>query len=666
MSPAVPVLRQFFRAIQCSLLWTTGGIVSCEAPENRALKVLARSGIEASGRSLVEAVAEADPYRTDLLLAAKVHTEHIDSAGRTPLRIALEAGDFRAVFNLIEAGADVNASAPDGTSVLAQALAAGETVIAEKLITRGARADGLMKDGERILPWAIRKGRLVAVRAMLRSGADPHATDRNGSPLVHLAMAAGRREIVGELLELGADPAAVDSNGETVLHLALRHEWLDSLPGLAAAGADPNRPAPDQPTLLQIATVSRRADLVEALLAAGADPYLVTAGAPQSPVDTALAVGDSALLEVFLHHKVRLTGTGAANALRQRIESHDLSGARWLLAHGVIATSRGPDGLLPAEAAAAQGRAGFAKLLLDYGQPAGKALQLASARGDDGMVGLLLACGVHPNSSLPPSLETPLAAAIRGGHDRIACFLIRHGADPRAGLPEGQTPLHLALLTGCDETVAHLLDAGADPNLPFAHPVAPVFIKSARAGVIRWALRNDRNITPLMVAADSGDLETTRRLMAAGAKKSVWTRTARLWPINFASRRGDVKMMRLLLGQDPVREERHIVINLSQQKAWMYDRDGNEVFSTRVSTGKKGKPTPTGEFVITNKHRHWTSTIYDASMPYFQRLSCSDIGLHQGYVPGYPASSGCIRLPAGNASKLFAMTRAGDRVRIDP
>ena len=53
-------------------------------------------------------------------------------------------------------------------------------------------------------------------------------------------------------------------------------------------------------------------------------------------------------------------------------------------------------------------------------------------------------------------------------------------------------------------------------------------------------------------------------------------------------------------------------------------------------------------------------------MPYFQRLSCGDFGLHQGYVPKYPASHGCIRVPAGKASELFSLTRRGDRVRIKP
>jgi hypothetical protein len=176
----------------------------------------------------------------------------------------------------------------------------------------------------------------------------------------------------------------------------------------------------------------------------------------------------------------------------------------------------------------------------------------------------------------------------------------------------------------------------------------------------------DRNATPLMVAADSGSIQTARYLMRAGAKSNVHTRISSLWPINFASRRNDVRMMRLFLGQDPLREERCIEIRLSEQRARMFDAEGKEILSTKVSTGRKGYSTPTGEYVITNKHRDWTSTLYHASMPYFQRLSCGDFGLHQGNVPGYPASHGCIRLPAGTAAKLFSMTKTGDRVRILP
>ena len=125
-------------------------------------------------------------------------------------------------------------------------------------------------------------------------------------------------------------------------------------------------------------------------------------------------------------------------------------------------------------------------------------------------------------------------------------------------------------------------------------------------------------------------------------------------------------MMRLLLGKDPVAEERIVEIRLSEQQLRVYGPAGEELFSTRVSTGKKGYRTPPGEYAITNRHRHWTSTIYHSSMPYFQRLSCRDFGFHQGYVPSYPASHGCIRVPAAKARELFALTQLGDRVRILP
>ena len=39
-------------------------------------------------------------------------------------------------------------------------------------------------------------------------------------------------------------------------------------------------------------------------------------------------------------------------------------------------------------------------------------------------------------------------------------------------------------------------------------------------------------------------------------------------------------------------------------------------------------------------------------MPYFMRI-VSGTGLHAGYLPGYPASHGCIRLPQHIAKALF-------------
>ena len=99
-----------------------------------------------------------------------------------------------------------------------------------------------------------------------------------------------------------------------------------------------------------------------------------------------------------------------------------------------------------------------------------------------------------------------------------------------------------------------------------------------------------------------------------------------------------------------------IVISLPSQRAYVF-KDGELWDSSRVSTGKPGKRTPAGTFTILQKQVHHRSTKYDdAPMPYMQRITWGGVALHAGHVPGYPASHGCIRLPAGFAKRLYRIT----------
>ena len=53
-------------------------------------------------------------------------------------------------------------------------------------------------------------------------------------------------------------------------------------------------------------------------------------------------------------------------------------------------------------------------------------------------------------------------------------------------------------------------------------------------------------------------------------------------------------------------------------------------------------------------------------MPYMQRITWSGIALHEGRLPGYPASHGCIRMPGSFAAQLFSLSRMGMRVVVAP
>ena len=134
-----------------------------------------------------------------------------------------------------------------------------------------------------------------------------------------------------------------------------------------------------------------------------------------------------------------------------------------------------------------------------------------------------------------------------------------------------------------------------------------------------------------------------------------------------------------------------IVVNKPKQMLYVY-RGDTLVGHCPISSGKRAGMTPTGTFNIQQKERHHKSyygsfvsrttgatvngdadirrhsvpsgaRFVPASMPYFMRVTGA-VGIHQGYLPGYPASHGCIRIPEYVASKLYQVAGVGTKVHI--
>ena len=111
-----------------------------------------------------------------------------------------------------------------------------------------------------------------------------------------------------------------------------------------------------------------------------------------------------------------------------------------------------------------------------------------------------------------------------------------------------------------------------------------------------------------------------------------------------------------------------IDIDLSNQKLYAKE-NGRVVFSGNISTGTRSHPTPRGIFRVIDKERFHISNRYPepnggAKMPYMLRLTKKGIAIHQGYLPGYPASHGCIRVSKKTALKLWRWSSIGTKVRI--
>jgi len=111
-----------------------------------------------------------------------------------------------------------------------------------------------------------------------------------------------------------------------------------------------------------------------------------------------------------------------------------------------------------------------------------------------------------------------------------------------------------------------------------------------------------------------------------------------------------------------------IVVHLGSQTATAYE-NGHPVFSGRISSGKRGRATPTGSFRVLEKDIDHVSTSWPkpnggAKMHYMLRLTNYGIAMHLGRVPNYPASHGCRRLKNGFAQRMYRWANVGTPVRV--
>lgn len=222
-----------------------------------------------------------------------------------------------------------------------------------------------------------------------------------------------------------------------------------------------------------------------------------------------------------------------------------------------------------------------------------------------------------------------------------------------------------AVADGNTEKVRALLADRVNVNSELPHPPRAEFATRFRGGLMHYFVTVERGLTPLMLAAGTGQRDMTRLLLENGAAPHARTKRHKTFALWLASKSGHVEIMQMLLGVKPDSDAVRLAIeiDLGSQTARLL-RDGVAGPPMPVSTGRHGFPTPPGEYVVTDKHRRWRSTIYPADMPFFMRLSCGEFGLHAGELPGYPASHGCIRLHRKDAEELFKQVPVGTRVTI--
>ena len=137
-------------------------------------------------------------------------------------------------------------------------------------------------------------------------------------------------------------------------------------------------------------------------------------------------------------------------------------------------------------------------------------------------------------------------------------------------------------------------------------------------------------------------------------------------------------------------QQTSVLIDLTRQTAYLLE-NGRVALISPIASGKDGWETPVGKFRIINKDVNHVSADFGlivddygrivdpnatpftrvpagchympAPMPdYMQFGPC--FGMHAGFLPGYPASHGCVRMPNDLAAEFFARVQVGTPVEV--
>jgi len=323
----------------------------------------------------------------------------------------------------------------------------------------------------------------------------------------------------------------------------------------ARQAEDVNRRNPDGSTPLQWAVYEGDIALARHLLHAGADVSLANKyGA--TPMSLAAEVGDAEMLKVLLEAGANADSPNpdGQTALLAVARTGNVAAAQLLLKHGATVDAREKWG----------------------GQTA---LMWASARRHPEMMQLLIAKGADVNArsidrnyqrhvtaeGRPKNLDsggfTPLLYAARENCAACVDVLVKNGADIDLQDPDGVSPLLVAIMNANWDLARQLIAAGADVNQWDIFGEAPLFtavgdrrqVDGGRASIdplnttdgltivktllargadpnmqlffkpanVRGAI-NTRGATPLIRAANNGDLEVVKLLLEHGADATLY------------------------------------------------------------------------------------------------------------------------------------------------
>jgi cytohesin len=350
------------------------------------------------------------------------------------------------------------------------------------------------------------------VESLLSGSADVNAAGNDGSSALALAVYKNNESMVDLLLRSGPDGPDVDAandNGVSPLHLACINQSSRITAKLLRAGADPNVTKWTGETPLMTCANTGTAEAVRDLIAHGADVNARENNREQTPLMWAAAEGHSAVVQALIE-----AGADINARSRTILEPQPY----------LIKTESTMGQNFPTTTRFREYTGNFTALLF------------AAQSGDIESIRHLLDAGANINDFSEEDGSALLITAA-SGHEDMALFLLEQGADPNITNAWGLAPLHYTVQKGIlnmsnwlpTETdnlgwvhepmhrlMKALIAAGADLEIAVQHtlpylddPFLRVHDNQSQIDIV--------GSTPLLLAAASGDTESIRILVEAGA-----------------------------------------------------------------------------------------------------------------------------------------------------
>ena len=465
-----------------------------------AVVLSAESGVAFAQAEVADAARKGDTAQIERLLKSGGDVNAQQADGATALHWAAYHGDAKLAERLLKAGAKPGLANNNGATPLWLAATPGDAAVIQALLKGGADANEQLPLGRRPLMLAARSGQVDAVRALLVRGADVNASEtERGTTALMQAADQGHAGVLKELIQHGAKLAAVSKpvlrDGRSAAlgnsedpRRAVRQQNIAAL--CEAKNPDLDQVRNQRELLLGPSQRSiPAADLCKGIERRGLG-FVTVAGAGGN---AGAGVGGEVAFEVDAD------GNPVLDANGDPVPASTGRGRR--------VPAREPDGgaLTALVYAARTGSIEAARVLLDAGADVNQTTRYG---------------------------WSPLLAATQNQNYQMARFLIERGAKVNLANKGGWTPLYLATdnrnIEGGDYPtrtadldslayITYLLDKGADVNARITEST-----ETRTVFTNQWL--NEEGATAFLRAAQSGDLQLLKLLVARGADPKINTK----------------------------------------------------------------------------------------------------------------------------------------------